>query len=139
MATALRLQVEALHTDGWTISYDETIGSERLSPTIETTLFWVAQEALTNVRKHACTTRARLVLERRGAMICLEVRDWGRGFEPVAVLREASPGEHVGLRDMQERVELAGGHLMISSQPGDGTLVVAEVLLTSDEEDMYHE
>jgi len=72
-------------------------------------------------------------------MICLEVRDWGRGFEPVAVLREASPGEHVGLREMQERVELAGGHLMISSQPGDGTLVVAEVLLASDEEDMYHE
>ncbi len=139
LATALRLQVEALHTDGWTISYDETIGSERLSPTIETTLFWVAQEALTNVRKHACTTRASLVLERRGAMIRLEVRDWGRGFEPVAVLREASPGEHIGLREMQERVELAGGHLMISSQPGDGTLVVAEVLLASDEEDMYHE
>lgn len=139
LAMALRLQVEALRTDGWTISYNETLGSERLSPKIETTLFWVAQEALTNVRKHACTTRACLVLERQGAMIHLEVRDWGCGFEPVAVLCEAGPGEHVGLREMRERVELVGGHLMISSQPGVGTLVVAEVLLASDEEDMYHE
>jgi PAS domain S-box-containing protein len=140
LATALRLQVEAQRTDGWTITYGETLGPERLPTTIETTLFGVAQEALTNARKHAKTTRARLSLERHRSTIRLEVRDWGCGFEPLAVLQEASLGEHVGLREMQERVELVGGHLMISSRPGDGTLVVAEVPLSaSDEGDMFHE
>jgi PAS domain S-box-containing protein len=140
LATALRLQVEAQRTEGWRITYHETLGTVRLPPTIETTLFGVAQEALTNARKHAGTTRARLALERHGSTIRLEVQDWGCGFEPLAVLQEASLGEHIGLREMQERVELVGGHLMISSRPGDGTLVVAEVPLTaSDEGDMFHE
>jgi len=140
LATALRLQVEARRTEGWTITFGETLGSERLPPTIETTLFGVAQEALTNARKHASTTRARLALERHASTIRLEVQDWGCGFEPLAVLQEVSLGEHVGLREMQERVELVGGHLMISSRPGDGTLVVAEVpLLASDEGDTFHE
>jgi PAS domain S-box-containing protein len=140
LATALRLQVEAQRTEGWMITYGETLGSERLPPTIETTLFGVALEALTNARKHAHTTRARLSLERHRSMIRLEVQDWGCGFEPLAVLQEAGLGEHVGLREMQERVELVGGHLVISSRPEDGTLVVAEVpLLATDEGDRFHE
>jgi PAS domain S-box-containing protein len=140
LATALRLQVEAQRNEGWMITYGETLGSERLPPTIETTLFGVALEALTNARKHAHTTRARLSLERHRSMIRLEVQDWGCGFEPLAVLQEAGLGEHVGLREMQERVELVGGHLVISSRPDDGTLVVAEVpLLATDEGDRFHE
>jgi len=140
LATALRMQVEAQRNEGWTITYDETLGSERLPPTIETTLFGVAQEALTNVSKHARTTQARLTLERRGSVILLEVQDWGCGFEPHAVLQEASLGEYVGLREMQERIELIGGHLMVSSQSDAGTLVVAEVpLLASNEGEMFHE
>ena len=140
LATALRMQVEAQRAEGWTVSYDETLGSERLSPTIENTLFGVAQEAINNARKHACTTRTRIALERQVSKIRLEVQDWGCGFEPLAVLHEASLGERLGLREMQERVELVGGHLVISSKPDVGTLVVAEVpLLLSNEGDMIHE
>jgi PAS domain S-box-containing protein len=127
LATALRLQVEAYRADGWTISYNEGLGLERLPRAIETTLYGVAQEALTNVRKHAHTMRLRLALERRDSKIRLEVQDWGSGFEPRALLQEFSPGEHVGVRAMQERVELVDGHFLVSSQPGAGTLVVAEV------------
>ena len=134
LAMALRLQVEALRKDGWTITYDETLGSERLPPMIETTLFRVAQEALTNAHKHAGALQACLALERTETMIHLEVQDWGCGFEPLAVLQEYSPGEHVGLRGIQERVQLIGGQLTIRSHPGVGTLIVAEVpLLPSDE------
>jgi PAS domain S-box-containing protein len=141
LATALRLQVEAQRADGWTITYDETLGSERLPPTIETTLFWIAQEALTNIRKHAGTTRARLALERQESTIRLEVQDWGYGFEPLAVLHEASLGDHLGLREMHERVELVNGRLMVSSRPGFGTLVVAVVPLpaSSAERSIIHE
>ncbi len=140
LVTALRLHVEALRNEGWTITYDETLGLERLSPMIETTLYGIVQEALTNAGKHAHTSRARLALERQESTIRLEVQDWGCGFEPLAALQEVSLGEHVGLREMQERVELVSGQLMISSQPGGGTLIVAEVpLLVPDEEDMYHE
>jgi PAS domain S-box-containing protein len=140
LTAALRLLVETLRAEGWVITYEETLGAERLSPTIERTLFGVAQEALTNVGKHAGTTRARLTLERQGSTIRLEVQDWGRGFEPAARFQEVRVGEHEGLRQMQERVELVGGQLRISSQPGMGTLILAEVPLpTSAERSASHE
>ncbi len=130
LATALRLQVEALSNDGLTITFEETLGSERLPATIETTLYGVAQEALTNIRKHARTTEARIALERQPSLLSMEIQDWGRGFDPEAALREEHrPGEHVGLREMRERVELVGGQLRISSQPSSGTLITAEVPL----------
>ncbi len=130
LATALRLQVEALHNDGWTITCEETLGSERLPATIETTLYAVAQEALTNMRKHARTTEARITLHRQPARLRMEIQDWGCGFDVEAALTEEHlPGEHVGLREMRERVELIGGQLAISSQPCAGTLIAADVPL----------
>ncbi len=130
LTTALRLQVEALCNDGWTITFEETLDLERLPTTIETTFYSVAQEALTNIRKHAHTTEARISLERQPAQLCMEIQDWGRGFNPEAALKEEHrPGEHLGLREMRERVELVGGQLRISSQPSSGTLITAEVPL----------
>lgn len=134
LATALRLQVEAQRADGWTILFEESLGPERLPPAIETTLFSIVQEAFTNVRKHAQTMRVRLTLERKESKIRLEVQDWGCGFEPSTLLRESCPGEHVGIRAMQERVELVGGHFLVSSHPGIGTFLVVEVpSMASDE------
>lgn len=127
LAMALRLHIEAQSNDGLLIHFEEALGPERLPPKIETTLFGVAQEALTNVLKHSRTARARLLLERRDANIRLEVQDWGCGFEPRTLFKVYRPGEHVGIRAMQERVELLGGHLLVTSQAGIGTLVVAEV------------
>ena len=123
--------IEAQRKDGWTIIFDEALGPGRLPPTIESTLFGVAQEALTNARKHSHTTRARLALERQDSNIRLEVQDWGCGFEPRTLFKVYRPGEHVGIRAMQERVELLGGHLLVTSQAGIGTLVVAEVPVLS--------
>jgi signal transduction histidine kinase len=62
------------------------------------------------------------------------VRDWGCGFLPSAVPAGNAFGEHIGLREMQERLALIGGHLRVRSRRGAGTVVVAEVpLLTAEE------
>ncbi|HZS02477.1 MAG TPA: GAF domain-containing protein [Chloroflexota bacterium] len=129
LATALRRQVDALRAEGWQVSYDELLGPERLPPAVETALFRVAQEALTNVRKHAATTRVHLGLRRKGRAVRLEVRDWGRGFLPAAARADSGPGERVGLAGMQERVALLGGRCRVQSRPGAGTRIVAEIPL----------
>jgi PAS domain S-box-containing protein len=137
LAAALRLQVEELSTEGLQLSYEETLGDERLPATVETALYRVAQEALTNVRKHAQSPRVHLKLERLGRTVRLEVRDWGRGFEADEAKDGGGPGERVGLSSMLERIALLGGDLKVHSRPGAGTSVVAEVPLP--EEETNHE
>jgi PAS domain S-box-containing protein len=129
LATAVRLQIEEMRAGGYEASYEETLGEEWLPTTLETALFRVAQEALTNVRKHSEADRVRVALGRRNGAVWLEVRDWGRGFEPTEVASDGGPGERVGLSSMRERVALLGGHLEIYSGPGEGTSVVVEVPL----------
>jgi PAS domain S-box-containing protein len=133
LARALELRIEELQKASWQVGFEEALGEERLPDEVETTLYRVAQEALTNVEKHAGTTRARVALLRPEAgKVRLEVRDEGRGFDPRAALASGDnggPGERVGLSSMRERVALLGGELKIESQPGAGTRVVAEVPL----------
>ena len=130
LAAALRLQIDSLRAEGWEISYDEDLWEERLPAEIETSLYGIAQEALTNVRKHAGTTQVHVTLTQLGMRICLRVRDWGHGFDGTVPPQEDNvPGEQVGLCSMRERVALLGGEFMIHSQPGAGTSVVAEIPL----------
>ena len=138
LAVALRLEVEALRAQGWDISYVERLRDQRLPPTLETALYRVTQEALTNVRKHADTTRVRLSLGRLGQDVRLRVRDRGRGFSEAELNRPGAPGERVGVSGMEERVALLGGEFKVCSQPGSGTLIVAKVPLPDSEEDVEH-
>jgi PAS domain S-box-containing protein len=90
---------------------------------LEATLFRVVQEALSNVGKHAQANEVQIALDLEAAdAIHLVVRDDGQGFDP-AFLDQAFRYGHLGLRQMQERVERAGGTLVIHSQPGQGTEV----------------
>jgi signal transduction histidine kinase len=127
LATALRLHVERISDERLRASYEETLAGRRLPAVVETALFRVAQEALTNVRKHARAGRVHVALERRNHAVRLQVRDWGCGFVPDGVTDGADLGEKVGLSSMRERVTLLRGRLEIHSEPGAGTLVVAEV------------
>jgi signal transduction histidine kinase len=130
LATAIRMQAEELSAEGYKTTYEETLGETRLPGPLETAFFRVAQEALTNVRKHAHTERVRVALGRRDdGVVHLEVRDWGRGFEEPAGAeqRGGGPGERVGLSSMQERVTLLGGRFQVRSEPGKGTAVLAEI------------
>lgn len=90
---------------------------------IETALFRVAQEALTNVRKHAGASRVALTLSYLGDAIALDVRDDGAGFDPtVAPARARTRGAGgFGLTGMRERIEECGGTLSVESAPGEGT------------------
>ena len=129
LASALRLQVETLRSEGWEIGYEETLKDKRLPATHETALYRIAQEALTNVRKHADTTRVRIKLGQLGRNVRLSVRDRGKGFEPASQTGRGGPGERVGVSGMEERVRLLGGEFEVRSRPGSGTLVVVRVPL----------
>jgi signal transduction histidine kinase len=91
----------------------------------ELALFRVAQEALTNVGRHAGAKRVSLRLRREGDTITLEVSDDGRGFDPGEARRRAVEGAHLGLVGAGERLRALGGVLMIDARPGHGTRLVA--------------
>jgi signal transduction histidine kinase len=129
LAAAVRLQVASLRADGLQIDLEESLGDGRLPQEIETTLFRVAQETLTNIRKHAEATRVRIVLDRPSDAVRLLVQDEGRGFHPNGETTRNGRGERVGLSGMRERVSLLGGRFELHSEPGQGTTIEAEVEL----------
>ena len=97
----------------------------RLPIAIETELYWIAQEALNNVRKHAVARHVTVHLHFTAATICLEVLDDGVGFDPGAV----PVARRGGLRTIAERTAHVGGTLIYESTPGKGTRVKVEVAL----------
>jgi len=96
---------------------------------VETTCFRIAQEALTNVVRHAQAQAVVVELSEAGGMLQLLVRDDGQGFAVAAARGRATQGASQGLLSMQERAALAGGTLEIDSTPGRGTTVRARLPL----------
>lgn len=90
------------------------------SPLVQTTVYRVLQEALTNVAKHAGARRVRVHLTCDGTAVALRVQDDGDGFEPGATGRWG-----LGLRSMQERAALLGGAVQVASAHGEGTTISA--------------
>ncbi|MFC1977214.1 PAS domain S-box protein [Chloroflexota bacterium] len=99
----------------------------RLLPDMELALFRIAQEALSNVGKHARATECSLKVEFSPEKIELRISDNGQGFEVPAVVDDFVYSGKLGLTGMRERAKLIDGTLTISSQPGRGTTVVLEV------------
>jgi PAS domain S-box-containing protein len=98
---------------------------QRLDSVIETECFRVAQEALTNVVRHAQAKAVTLELRQGDGQLHLRVRDNGIGFEVGIVRDKAVRGASLGLLSMEERAALAGGGLEFTSAPGMGTEVHA--------------
>ncbi|MDQ4128430.1 MAG: sensor histidine kinase, partial [Actinomycetota bacterium] len=128
LAAAVNQALDQLREEGWSVSCEENLGVNRLPGTIETALFRVAQEALTNARKHAGVREVHVELSRENGNVRLRVRDEGRGFDPEKLLT-AGPGERVGLAGMRERIALLGGKFELWSRPGEGTAVTVDVPL----------
>jgi signal transduction histidine kinase len=122
-----RYIVEFAQQHGWIVDVDLDGAPSTLSPTIEAVTFRILQEALTNVAKHAAATHVEVIIEAADGALCLTVRDNGRGFEPDEVAEQGS--QHVGLRQMHERLNTVNGHLLIRSDMGHGTEIHATIPL----------
>ncbi len=97
----------------------------RLPPQHETVLFRAAQEALTNVARHARATQVEVRLSQEHDRVRLAIADNGVGYAPAAAVKQDGGGW--GLAGMRERAALVGGAVTIASEPGQGTRVVIEV------------
>jgi PAS domain S-box-containing protein len=104
-------------------------GVEAMDGDRRTVLFRVAQEALTNVARHARATRVRLSIKQISGAIRMEIADNGMSF-PVKQLLQAKNNKRLGLVGMKERIEMVGGNLIIESVSGKGTTVRAEIPFT---------
>ena len=103
--------------------FDSSLGDAVLPSITEIVLYRIAQEALTNVSRHARARRVDVLLRARKGSIVLIIEDDGVGFDPSSIQQEG----HLGLLSMQERAEMVGGRLKIETQPGAGTTIIAEV------------
>ncbi len=110
-----------LHTTG--------LLDDRLASEAETTLYRIAQEALTNIAKHARAQRVGVILERQADSVLLIVEDDGVGFDAG---EEGAPGQGFGLLGMQERAALVGATVEIESTPGKGTTVFLRMAIAPD-------
>lgn len=125
LVTALQQYVQEFRRQYEIIVEFEAIGMQarRLRDEVETALFRVIQESLTNVALHAQATRVDVLINIRNDHIIAIIEDDGVGFKPISPTIES----HLGLFGMRERVEMLGGKLTIESSPGKGTAINVEV------------
>lgn len=97
--------------------------TDRLPSAVETNLYRVVQEAMTNVVRHARATRVDLMLERRDDRVIVIIEDDGVGFDPSRLPRN----DHLGLIGLRERAEALSGTMTVESSLGSGTTIVVEV------------
>ncbi|MGD9127493.1 MAG: PAS domain-containing sensor histidine kinase [Planctomycetia bacterium] len=92
---------------------------KRLEALMENALYRIAQEGLNNAIRHGESERIRISLREQDDSLCLEIRDWGKGFDLTTV-----GGRRYGLRGIRERARILGGEAVIESAPGEGTRVL---------------
>lgn len=112
---------------------DDSDDGPRLPAQIETVLFRIAQEALTNAVRHGQATEIRLGLKITTDAVNFTIRDNGRGFDPIDALQRSQSSNPFGLLAMHERAALCDGRVMIQSQPGTGTQITVRIPLSNSE------
>ena len=114
----------------WQIAFDfhsNGFSDQRLASHLETIIYRVAQEALTNVARHARAQSVSLLLERADDRVAVIIEDDGCGFDVEAVMNNPAKEQRLGLVGMEERVALVGGNLTIESTQGMGTSVYVRI------------
>lgn len=125
LEAALRQHLRSIESKwGLTVRFKARgLNGERLPAVVETALYRVVQEAVTNAVRHADATRIDVLVERRDGRVRAMVEDNGKGFVPGT----AGETERLGLIGIRERAEALGGTLTIESAPGEGTTIAVEV------------
>jgi PAS domain S-box-containing protein len=127
LVRALRAQCnEFQRTRGITTVFEAPASDQDASQQAATCLYRVLQESLTNIAKHSGSTSARVTLERQGDQLEMRIRDGGRGF-----FAAEAGAKGIGLVNMDERVRLLRGSLIINSSPGKGTEILVRVPVVS--------
>jgi signal transduction histidine kinase len=111
---------------GIRVSLQAFAGIERADSTLRTVLYRVAQEALTNVERHAHASRVTVSIAQLPQGLCMKITDDGRSFD---VERALQGGKRLGLLGMRERLEMVGGSFSITSSRGKGTTIEARLPL----------
>jgi signal transduction histidine kinase len=124
LVAAVRMLAEKmLSGTGIQLSIDSSGMKGRLPPAIETALYRILQESLSNILRHSGAQNTSISLAQRDGHFEGEVWDDGRGFTPEDINPEAGDGRGLGLMGMQERVTLCGGSMEIISGEGKGTRI----------------
>ncbi|MBZ5637202.1 MAG: sensor histidine kinase [Acidobacteriia bacterium] len=108
------------------VDFTAFVAVEQLSGDKRTVLYRVAQEAFTNVEKHAEASRVTVSIRKIRGVVHMEIHDDGRSFQVERVLHSRRVGR-LGLIGMQERVEMVGGTFAVRSAPGKGTTLSAQI------------
>jgi len=110
----------------------DNLQGERFPPQVETAMFRIVQEALTNVTKYADASRVYVGLSQENGRLRAVVQDNGKGFNVEDTWQATAGRSAFGLLGMYERATLLGGSLDIESRPGNGTRVTAEIPVDGD-------
>jgi signal transduction histidine kinase len=125
LVPALKWQIERFSgQSGVQVEFQTSGDIRRLPAEVETAAFRIVQECLTNIAKHSHARTAKVRVELAGGMLRAEVADTGVGFLPEG---EAGRQHAIGLAGMRERADAVGGVLLLHSEPGQGTRLVAEI------------
>lgn len=128
LVSALRSHLKhVLEPAGIRFELDASQLGGRLDPALETALFRIHQEALTNIMRHAEADHVRLRLAREDGAIVAEIEDDGVGFTPSSAGKDGLARQAYGLLGMRERTIQLGGEIRIESQPGQGTRVYVRI------------
>ncbi len=124
LIAAIRQHIEAFsEKHNLEVAFEVVDFGHRLPADVESTLYRIVQESLTNVARHAQATKADILLSDRGEKLILVVEDNGIGFD----MEKAMEKKRLGLNSIRERVEMLNGKLVVESLPGKGTTLVVEV------------
>src|SRR5688572_28387526 len=129
--------IPALHTfmkgfraeTGISVSLSAFAAIEQVNGDKRTVLYRVAQEALTNIARHAQASHAEVKIQKQNGAIAMKIKDNGKGFPQERVLH-AKKRKRLRLLGMRERLEMVGGNFTVTSAPGKGTTIVAQIPLT---------
>jgi PAS domain S-box-containing protein len=124
LVAALKQHVEAVGAKNHLKTrFEAAAGIKRLPENVETVIYRIVQEALTNVVRHSQATQVEVILTLRAGVLVVIVEDNGIGFNPDSVISS----DHMGLFGMLERAQMIGAKLLVESAPGKGTVIMMEV------------